>query len=64
MNNTGEPFEELENCETGNICTQTGRYFCHKHPYIEIYISEGDRFPKCDQKNLPHTTEWNKIIEK
>lgn len=64
MNNTGEAFEQLENCETGDVCNQTGRYFCDMHTDVEIYVSEGERFPKCNQKNMPHNTSWNWIIEK
>lgn len=37
--------------------------FCEKHPYIEKYLTKGEKFPKCDQKNIPHNTSWNKIIQ-
>lgn len=61
MKQEGEPFERLENCETGDICSKSGRYFCDMHPYIEKYVSKGERFPQCDQKGIPHKTSWNKL---
>lgn len=62
MENKGEPFERLENCETGDVCNESGRYFCDMHTDVDINISKGEIFPKCNQKNIPHKTTWNKLM--
>ncbi|WP_417353107.1 hypothetical protein [Flavobacterium alkalisoli] len=57
------PFEINEENTTGEICTESGTYLCTMHPYIEKYVSKGERFPSCDQKGIPHNTTWGKIIK-
>lgn len=56
-------LEMDDNNETGTNCSESGTYCCKMHPYIEKYVAEGDSFPKCDQKGLPHNTVWWKIIK-
>lgn len=60
---TNATFEKNEENKSGETCTESGRYFCDMHPYIEIYLNKGERFPKCDQKGIPHNTIWNLIVK-
>lgn len=64
MKKLSEEFEKLDNCKSGDICNLSGKYFCDMHTDIDIYITEGEVFPKCNQKNIPHKTSWNRIIKK
>jgi hypothetical protein len=56
-------FERNDENTTGETCEESGTYLCNMHPYIEKYVNKGDRFPKCDQKGLPHNTTWGRIIK-
>lgn len=56
-------FEWDENWKTGTECPETGWYICDMHPYVEKWVVEGKVFPKCDQKGLPHSTTWNKLVK-
>ncbi|RZJ48676.1 MAG: hypothetical protein EOO44_20310 [Flavobacterium sp.] len=58
---TNAKFERDEENESGNICQESGDYFCDMHPYVERFVVKGDRFPKCDQKGMPHDTTWCRI---
>ncbi|MCH4824612.1 hypothetical protein ML462_15670 [Gramella lutea] len=55
-------YEINEDWKTGSLCTETANYLCKMHPYVEEFVREGERFPKCDQKGLPHNTQWHKIL--
>lgn len=57
-----DEYEASDEYKTGNICSESGHYFCDMHPSIEIYLNKGDTFPKCNQKNIPHNTKWDKIV--
>lgn len=55
-------LEFNDNWETGSECPDSSNYCCKMHPEVEKFVRKGDRFPKCDQKNLPHNTTWHKVL--
>ena len=60
---TNAKLEMDDNWKTGSECPDTASYCCNMHPYVEKFVHQGENFPKCDQKGLPHNTVWNKIIK-
>lgn len=60
---TSTKLEMDDNWKTGSECPDSATYCCNMHPYVEEFVNQGDNFPKCDQKGLPHNTIWNKIIK-
>jgi hypothetical protein len=61
--NSSQPLETNENWKTGTECPETSYYCCEIHPGTEAWVLEGDDFPKCDQKGMPHRTTWHKLIK-
>lgn len=57
----GTPMEINKDWKTGTECTETGKYVCEMHTYVEKTIVKGHAFPKCDQKGMLHSTTWNKL---
>lgn len=57
------PLEINDDWKTGTICAETATYCCAMHVYIEKTVYEGNPFPQCDQKGLPHNTAWHKIVK-
>jgi len=57
----GTPIEENKDWKTGSECIETGTYVCSMHIYVEKIVHEGETFPKCDQKGIPHSTTWSKL---
>lgn len=59
-NNT--KLETNDSWRTGSECPDSASYCCKMHSSFEKYIHEGENFPKCDQKGMPHNTIWHKLI--
>ena len=58
-----QSLERDEDWKTGTECPESAKYCCSMHPYIEVYVYEGDTFPQCKQKNIPHNTNWHKLLD-
>lgn len=41
--------------QTGSECPKSGTWVCKNHPYVEIHISEGKKFPSCSRS---HRAIW------
>ena len=57
-----QPLEMNGDWSTGTSCPETATYCCEMHPYVEAYVTKGEQFPQCDQKNLPHNAVWHKLV--
>lgn len=42
---------------TGQICQQSGIYYCSSHPQNRISLSKGERFPPCGHSG-GHGATW------
>lgn len=43
---------------TGSICNESGSYYCTDHCYVEVYVHEGESFPKCERAGRKQNTTW------
>ena len=56
-------LEMDDSWKTGSKCIESASYCCFLHPIIEEFVQQGNIFPQCNHKRIPHKTVWNKIIK-